>query len=226
MKTILTILFLCVAAALTGCYGATDPTGGSSYALVETTPLPSVPRSIWTVAPAGCEGRLDAANAFGVADGEPGLIAVLGADGSVVCVDTLESVDVDLRDRGEASTADELCARYLMVIDGIDGLRQESSSVRPREGDPSPQPNMAGSVTIDDDKGDPSPQPNLQGTAGSEGDDSDGGSATSSTGTTGTPRSQAPREGDPSPQPNNQAGSMTPPMGGTSSTTTSSSSSS
>jgi hypothetical protein len=207
---IIHIILIAVAVALTGCYGTTeDPTGGASIALVTVSPLPLVGRDAWTATVAGCEDRLDAAVSFGVAEGEPALVVALAADGAAICVDALEGVDLELRERGDEVVADDLCARYLAVIDDSSG--RPTSSVAPRTADPSPQPNLVG-ADLDVDKGDPSPQPNLAGVTASDdgkatGSTEEHGTAatTTSTATTTPRRGTGPQEGDPSPQPNSQA---------------------
>jgi hypothetical protein len=216
MKTLHTHSLIALAGlALAGCYGSTEEgAGGATLGLVEEAPLPLVARDAWMQAPAGCEDRLGDVATFGVAEGEPALVVALSVNGEMLCVDALEAVDLELRDEGDDPAADDLCRRYLTVIDDTAGTRRETSSSgpahtttgRPREGDPSPQPNIGATVTVD--KADPSPQPNFELGANDEGKDSTtaepGGSSGSST-TTNTTTTTPRREGDPSPQPNSQA---------------------
>src|SRR5690349_4346398 len=158
MKTMIRILFVSIAVGLTGCYGAADEgAAGSTIGLTDVSPLPLVSRAAWTAAAAGCEDRLDGVDAFGVADGEPGLVVALSAEGDSICTDALEAVDLELRERGQGVVADDLCARYLVVLDATTTRhRRDTSSTVPQAADPSPQPNLVG-AQLNLDKADPSP---------------------------------------------------------------------
>lgn len=58
----------------------------------------AVDERIWRHAPAGCEGRLfdDAVHRIARAEGAPDLAVVLDEDGDPVCVDTIESIAIEL----------------------------------------------------------------------------------------------------------------------------------
>ncbi len=57
-----------------------------------------VGEAVWRRAPAGCEGRLDAGEVGRVAWAEnaPGLGVVLDEEGDPLCVDTLESIAIEV----------------------------------------------------------------------------------------------------------------------------------
>lgn len=117
----------------------------------------------WEDAPAGCEDRLASSQlTFRVASFTYGLVAAVEPDGDIVCVDTVQAVQEELDEQGDAARADELGDRYLLAL-SYGGLPIPRGLVA---GDPTPQPNTelrtmsphdgAGGA----DRGDPTPQPN------------------------------------------------------------------
>lgn len=153
-----------LALGVTGCMGA-DAIGATENELLEidpgTVPLESVGADEeWEAAPAGCEDRLDGALAFKLASSTDHLVAAVDADGVIVCVDTIESVQEELEEEGFAEAAEQLVGRFLLAValPGRDALTSW---------DPTPQPSTqfeakspGGGTGMA--SGDPSPQPSNQ----------------------------------------------------------------
>ncbi|GAB5541727.1 MAG: hypothetical protein SangKO_014870 [Sandaracinaceae bacterium] len=150
-----------LAALVTGCsLGGPGPLAvdaANRTSLIEVTPgtiaLDQVDSTAWMAAPAGCEDRLDGATDYALAGADSGLVAAVDESGSIVCVDTVESVQEELEKEGLDDEADELGERYLLALD----LAALPSAEDIASGDPSPQPSMSGSGG--NRAGDPSPQP-------------------------------------------------------------------
>jgi hypothetical protein len=140
-----------------GCMGASDVVSGGTSGLVEidpyTAPLAPLEGMGWQAAPAGCEDRLVGEVTFKLASADDGLVAAVDAEGSVVCVDTVESVQDELEEQGEEERAEELGDQFLLAA-GLGDLPPHEDFAA---GDPTPQPSLDGS-----EKDDPSPQPSMQ----------------------------------------------------------------
>lgn len=92
----LLVLFL---VACVGEIGETTSAGDEPLFELELPVEGVVDESIWRAAPEGCEGRLyEDADARRIAHAEnaPGLAVVLDEEGDPVCVDTLESIAIEL----------------------------------------------------------------------------------------------------------------------------------
>lgn len=87
------VLGACVAEPL-------EPTSADEASLIEIELEieGAIDEKIWRHAPAGCEGRLfdDAVHRIARAEGAPDLAVVLDEDGDLVCVDTIESIAIEL----------------------------------------------------------------------------------------------------------------------------------
>jgi hypothetical protein len=89
---ILVLVALLVAPACT----TTGP-GGESDALSVAEPVFLVPESMWRMAHEGCEGLIDEEFFFlARAENEPDLGVIVDGEGDVVCVDTWESIELEL----------------------------------------------------------------------------------------------------------------------------------
>ena len=142
-------LLALLALALIGCVG-TDVDGSQSslgdveIRAVDTAP---VPVDLWQAAPAGCQGRLDSTLTFRFTSGADGLVAAVSPDGRVVCVDTLDSVRVEIE--STEGTPEETPAidptTHSMDVSGVTEEPTPQPNSRPRsptQSDPTPQPNM------------------------------------------------------------------------------------
>ena len=128
---------------LAACAG--DPTvDGSTQSLyVDAAPLPTVERTKWAPAPAGCEDRLGENLTFAVAAGEPELLVALDTRGRVVCVDTFPAIESELEGE-DSETLDRVWLGYMATLQELDPVQQSSrvpTPTAPLGGDPSPQPN-------------------------------------------------------------------------------------
>ncbi|MEQ8895182.1 MAG: hypothetical protein RID93_46460, partial [Sandaracinaceae bacterium] len=114
-----------LAALVTGCsLGGPGPLAvdaANRTSLIEVAPgtiaLDQVDSTAWMAAPAGCEDRLDRATDYALAGADSGLVAAVDESGSIVCVDTVESVQEELEKEGLDDEADELGERYLLALD-------------------------------------------------------------------------------------------------------------
>ncbi|MGF1466545.1 MAG: hypothetical protein ACFCGT_10455, partial [Sandaracinaceae bacterium] len=145
-----------------GCMGS--PADQVAPLRVDGPPLEVAPVAAWAEAPAGCEGRLEAAFDFVRTEQADGLVGALDIDGELLCVDALEAVEVELVALGRPTEADELRGRYQLDGQGGEGgppLARHISAGTPggsdeASGDPTPQPNSDPEAAA----GDPTPQPN------------------------------------------------------------------
>jgi hypothetical protein len=99
------LAFVLAFAAASAC-SPTQPSGESD-ALSVAEPAFLVPETLWRMAPAGCEGLIDE-DLFFIAraqnEPDPDLGVVVDGDGVVVCVDTWESIRIELdRLKGDPS---------------------------------------------------------------------------------------------------------------------------
>lgn len=153
-----------LALGASGCMGA-DSIGAAENGLLEidpdTVPLESVGSDEeWEAAPAGCEDRLDRALDFKVASSTDHLVAAVDANGVIVCVDTVESVQEELEEEGFDEEAEQLADRFLLAV----GLPDRDSLT---SWDPTPQPSTQLEAKGPSEgggmaSGDPSPQPSNQ----------------------------------------------------------------
>jgi hypothetical protein len=159
-----TLSWIVVALALpmVGCMGATSPSDSSSDELLAADggQLGSLEEDDWQGALPGCDGILEGDESFAIASAEYGLVAALGADGAILCVDTVEAVEDELEETGHPEEADELVTAYAATIRALDMAGDPGARFRSRdhEGDPDPQPNTG--WTRFQQAGDPDPQPN------------------------------------------------------------------
>ena len=166
-------LWLGLAVALTvatGCVGA-DPAGASrsgasrsgasrsglAEANSEVIPLERLEQRGWISAPAGCEDLLGVEVSFRVASARDSLVAAVGRSGEIICVDSIESVQIELEQDGRADEAEELVERFFTAV--VDVPCSEDLW-----DDPSPQPSHDFDVEDPDvgdgmNEADPSPQP-------------------------------------------------------------------
>lgn len=106
-----------LAALVTGCsLGGPGPLAvdaANRTSLIEVTPgtiaLDQVDSTAWMAAPAGCEDRLDGATDYALAGADSGLVAAVDESGSIVCVDTVESVQEEL-EKISASFGRAMCS--------------------------------------------------------------------------------------------------------------------
>ncbi|MDQ3031962.1 MAG: hypothetical protein M3Y87_06055 [Myxococcota bacterium] len=161
-KNTLRWIVAALALPMIGCVGLPSPEAGlgNDELLVDEGQLDPLARDDWSDALAGCEGLLDGDEHFALASAEDGLVAALGADGEVVCVDTVEAVEAELSETGQDEAADELVTAFAATIRALDMATDPSARFdgRTYEGDPDPQPNMA--WNLPQHHGDPDPQPN------------------------------------------------------------------
>lgn len=99
MRLILGVAVI-LAVSLTACAAEPVSSASSEGELLELgLPLEGeVAERVWRSAPSGCEGRLSAEDIEHVAWAEnaPGLGVVLDEEGEVLCVDTLESIAIEV----------------------------------------------------------------------------------------------------------------------------------
>ena len=106
MKRILgTFAVLGLLAGLGGGCTSSEPAGSEGDALLVEEPVFLVPEWMWRMAPEGCEGRVDEDLFFVArAQNEPDLGVVLDGEGVPVCVDTWDSIRIELdRVKGDPS---------------------------------------------------------------------------------------------------------------------------
>lgn len=192
MRTSSKMSFAAAAAlvALTGCMGAPDEVGRSGTGLdLAVVALPTIDHGVWIELDAGCEGRIQVGQRFGVAGGELSLLVALDDQGDAVCVDTFESMLEEVETVASPEHARRLEQSYLALLENEAMFLSTSvtsagsssiASTSVGQADPSPQPNLVAMPAGGEAAGDPSPQPN-------------------------DPTSD-PTEGDPSPQPNQPMG--------------------
>ncbi|MCC6874180.1 MAG: hypothetical protein IT378_07710 [Sandaracinaceae bacterium] len=97
--------------------GGSALAGEPSIAVAPAGVTWTVARSLWAAAPAGCEG----VRGQGLAgcESEPGLGALLGPDGRVLCVDAIELLSLDAGDplAGDPSPQPNLPLSYYGVAE-------------------------------------------------------------------------------------------------------------
>ena len=101
MKRLLIVLASLAVVAATSCAAEPADPGSSEVRLVDLgVPLDGmVDEAVWRAAPAGCEGRLDERDLVervARAENGPGLGVVVDEDGDPLCVDSLESIAIEL----------------------------------------------------------------------------------------------------------------------------------
>lgn len=139
-----------------GCVGSPAPSAGSSSEdlLIDEGNLGAIEADDWEDAEAGCEGQIDGTVHFAIASAEFGLIAVVEADGDVLCVDTVSAVEEELEERGLNEEASQLVSAFHAAIGRGTGDRMLGG----RAGDPDPEPNLGFRRIVL--RGDPDPEPN------------------------------------------------------------------
>lgn len=100
-RTAFGIVAGCALLAWAGCVGGPgEPTSSEDHGLLELdVPVEGViDERVWRHVPVGCEGRIDEDDIRHIARAEnaPELGVVLDDDGDPVCVDTLESIAIEL----------------------------------------------------------------------------------------------------------------------------------
>lgn len=149
-----------LALAMVGCVSGSEPApGGSESDLLLTDGLDTLDDEEWSTAFEGCEGQLSGDVSFAIASADAHLVAALDANGTVVCVDTVEAVQEELEESGRTEEADDLVTAFAaaaMASETECGLFGGPN----RGGDPDPEPN------IDQNRfrmeGDPDPEPNVE----------------------------------------------------------------
>jgi hypothetical protein len=138
-------LLLMVLAVGAGCAGgeADAVSAASSAYAAHAEPLARISRTIWSNAPAGCEGRLgDSDVRWGVAIEAPELIVALLND-VAVCVDTYSAVESELGTI-DSPQLDGLWAGYVATLQELEPNLGEAApeigELEPYEADPHPQP--------------------------------------------------------------------------------------
>ena len=148
---------LAVGFATAGCVGGTAAGDASQGLLLgEGGQLGSIQEDEWQDADAGCEGQIDSSVRFAIASAEFGLIAVVEADGDVLCVDTVTAVEEELEEAGLGDAAHDLVTAFHAALRSHDthGMRLSGT----RAGDPDPEPNLGfRRIQL---RGDPDPEPN------------------------------------------------------------------
>lgn len=121
-------------AFLVGCAGdgvgvAVDALGDDSYNLLlgDVAPLETIELERWETAFAGCEGLLDTVQSYGVAEGQPELVAGLDVESRVVCVDTYASVENELAMR----SSDDVDALWLGYVATLQTLEADHTGMEP-----------------------------------------------------------------------------------------------
>ena len=142
--------------AAAGCVGGTAPGVSSDELLLGEGQLGSLQEDQWQSADAGCEGQIDGTVHFAIASAEFGLIAVVEADGDVLCVDTVTAVEEELEEAGLDDEADDLVTAFHAALREREAPGMRLSGTR--AGDPDPEPNL-GFRRIEL-RGDPDPEPN------------------------------------------------------------------
>jgi hypothetical protein len=96
------LIALCLAAGLGACTAdVREPASGEEATLIELTiPVEGfVDEAVWRHAPDGCEGRLlheSEIHRIARAENAPSLAVVIDDEGEVLCVDTIESIAIEL----------------------------------------------------------------------------------------------------------------------------------
>lgn len=143
-----------------GC-GVDPHVGGSSSDLLLMDSLETIEGSTWTDAPAGCEGYLEGDVVFAIASVDEGLVAAVGEDGEIICVDTLDAIEAELEETGRHEEADHLVDAFAATVarTAMDPVPTGNQFRAPsHEGDPQPEPNIDYSRFS---MGDPQPEPNM-----------------------------------------------------------------
>ncbi len=154
-------------------------------ALGDVQPLSEVDASAWQEGPAGCEGRLDEAMVFAVAEGAPELIVALDAEGAIICVDSFASVESELLERSSPE-ADALWLGYVATMQSLEGDPTEfSTTPQETEGEdtvsggdvaadsaghevPTVQPRILPTIDLSQVMVEPEPQPSITAGGGSQ----------------------------------------------------------
>ncbi len=159
-KTTLVMLAAALLAACSG--GPTDDPRSHGASLIDAPPLPTLVAEDFQDAPAGCEGRLDGTEEFGITQTDALVVARHGEE--AVCIDTLEAVSLELEALGANFAADELYSGFYAAIhlsqvqDWATPASERLDDGGEAQGDPNPQPN---GPILDPNMGDPNPQPNM-----------------------------------------------------------------
>lgn len=146
-----------MAFGLVGCMTGEDGSAlSSALSEGEAEPLFEVPRGEWQRAEAGCEDLLGDVAVYGIAERHPELIVGLGADMSLICVDSYHAVHEDL---AELSRREEevLRLRYHATLWNLGMQSEDESATAPEE------MRALRTIALDEVKGDPMPQPNIVG---------------------------------------------------------------
>ena len=92
------LIALCLAACTAD---VREPASAEEYTLLELTiPVRGlVEEAVWRLAPDGCEGLIDDEgdiHRIARAENAPGLVVVIDDEGEALCVDTIESIAIEL----------------------------------------------------------------------------------------------------------------------------------
>lgn len=96
------LLVYVIALGLAACTAdVREPTSAGDGTLIELTVpvLGFVDEAVWRLAPNSCEGRLEGeadVHRIARAENAPGLVVVLDDEGEALCVDTIESIAIEL----------------------------------------------------------------------------------------------------------------------------------
>lgn len=137
-----------------GCAGGSeaDAISAASTAFVgRATPLERIEAPVWSIAPAGCEGRLSGGDLrWGVAVEAPELVVAF-LEGAAVCVDTYSAVESELA-AIDSADLDGLWAGYVAALQELEPNLAEATPqldhLEPYQAEPHPQPSLEASPIV------------------------------------------------------------------------------
>lgn len=143
-----TLLLMTLALGVGCAGGETDAVSAASSAYAgHAEPLARIARTVWSNAPAGCEGRLGDTNVrWGVAVEAPELIVALLED-VAICVDTYSAVESELG-AIDSPELDGLWAGYVATLQELEPnlgeVAPQVGDLEPYQAEPHPQPSREG----------------------------------------------------------------------------------
>ncbi len=182
-----------------GCAGSSEAdamSAASTASVGRAAPLERVEAPLWSIAPAGCEGRLSSGDLrWGVAVEAPELVVAF-IEGAAVCVDTYSAVESELAEI-DSPELDGLWAGYVAALQELEPNLGEAAPqldhLEPYQAEPHPQPSLEASpivnpvidvkveLRLDEVRAEPHPQPSDP-SAPASANNTNGSSSTSTSG--------------------------------------------
>lgn len=128
-----------LALPVVGCVGHGPSASSDELFVSEGETLEELDEDDWASAPPGCEGLLGGDEHFAIASAEDELVAAVGANGTVVCVDTVDAVQEELSETGQVAAAGDLVTAFRLTVQSVrttNDSKMSSGAPGSMEGDP------------------------------------------------------------------------------------------